>query len=94
MSAHVAEQTRPTATIRDLSMKCSVTRAFGNYFMVETETGHKYRVVAKWDVDASDLDAECQCPIRKYRRQRCRHELAVIRFERVRVAAYYLGGIN
>lgn len=85
-AAH-GETTRPT--LRDKSMQYRVRPFIGNYLLVEKkaaegETKSAYRVEASWL--AGDVDARCQCPVRVYRKERCQHELAAIRYERVRVA--------
>lgn len=79
----------PAPTLRDKSMQYRVRPFIGNYLLVEKkaaegETKSAYRVEASWL--AGDVDARCQCPVRVYRKERCQHELAAIRYERVRVA--------
>jgi hypothetical protein len=74
--------TRPT--LRDRSMGYAVRYLFGDTFEV-SGNGRRYYVRATWF--EGDVLASCKCPDKIINKAaQCKHELAVVRFERVRVA--------
>lgn len=81
------QASEPSATLRDLSMRCPVTHLFGDFFSVKGLHGQPYRVRCFYVPEQLDFEAVCQCPVRTFRKRRCHHELSVIRFERSRVAS-------
>lgn len=72
-------------TLRDLANKCRVRPFIGNYVLVTNEVGRTYRVELWYR--GGDFDALCQCPVRVYRKTRCRHELKAITNARAELAA-------
>jgi hypothetical protein len=86
-----AKQIQPASdtfgpTLRDKARRCRVERAFGDYFKVTGESGRPYAVKAVWDFEGNDVTAECRCPDAVCRKHQCKHALAVVMFERSRVA--------
>lgn len=74
-------------TLRDRARRCRVEYAFGDFYKVTGESGRLYAVKATWDDRGREVTAECHCADKKFNHaEKCKHELAVVMFERARVS--------
>lgn len=76
---------RERPTLRDKSMDYAVRYLFGNRFEV---SGNGRRYYPECVYIGGDFIARCTCPDKIFNHAAtCKHELAVVRFERSRVAS-------